>query len=76
MMDQKNDELAELTRKLGDTLEASERNRFDKESLREEVNKLQDQWRNFKEDTSVKYEHFNKQLSQQEAMAEDKIKNL
>ena len=36
---------------------------MDRDSLREEVAKLQDQWRPFKEDTSVKYESYNKQIN-------------
>jgi len=49
-----------LTRKLSEAVEQKERNRMDKDSLQKEVQKLQDQWRTFKEDTSVKYESFNK----------------
>lgn len=49
---------------------------MDRDSLREEVNKLQDQWRSFKEDTSMKYESYNKQINQQEAISEEKIKGL
>ncbi len=37
--------------------------RMDRDSLREEVSKLQEQWRSFKSDTSSKYESYNKQLS-------------
>ena len=47
---------------------------MDRDSLREEVAKLQDQWRTFKEDTSVKYESYNKTINQQEAMSEEKIR--
>lgn len=47
---------------------------MDRDSLREEVAKLQDQWRTFKEDTSMKYENYNKQINQQEAMSEEKIR--
>ena len=59
-MEQKSDEVADLSRKLSDAVEQGERNRMDRDSLREEVNKLQDQWRSFKEDTSMKYESYNK----------------
>ena len=52
-----------MGRKLSDAEEQRERNRMDRDSLREEVNKLQDQWRSFKEDTSMKYESYNKQLN-------------
>ena len=47
---------------------------MDRDSLREEGAKLQDQWRTFKEDTSMKYENYNKQINQQEAMSEEKIR--
>ena len=63
MIEQKNDEIADLGRKLSDAEEQKERNRMDRDSLREEVNKLQDQWRTFKEDTSVKYESYNKTIN-------------
>ena len=76
LMEQKNDEVGDLSRKLSDAIEQGERNRMDRDSLREEVNKLQDQWRSFKEDTSMKYESYNKQLNQQEAMSEEKTKGL
>ena len=75
-MEQKSDEIADLSRKLSDAVEQGERNRMDRDSLREEVNKLQDQWRSFKEDTSMKYESYNKKLNQQEAMSEEKVKGL
>lgn len=75
-IEQKGIEVTELTRKLSDAVEQKERNRMDKESLQKEVAKLQDQWRSFKEDTSVKYESFNKQLNQQEAMSDEKMRGL
>ena len=74
LLDQKCDELADFSRKLSDANENAERFRMDRDSLREEVAKLQDQWRTFKEDTSMKYENYNKQINQQEAMSEEKIR--
>ena len=65
-MEQKSDELADMSRKLSDANENAERHRMDRDSLREEVSKLQDQWRSFKEDTSVKYESYNKTINEQE----------
>ena len=76
LLEQKSDELADLSRKLSDANEMSERHRMDRDSLREEVAKLQDQWRSFKEDTSVKYEGYNKTINQQEQMSEEKIRGL
>ena len=76
LIEQKSDELADLSRKLSDANEMSERHRMDRDSLREEVAKLQDQWRSFKEDTSMKYEGYNKTINQQEQMSEEKIRGL
>ena len=42
LLEQKSDELADLSRKLSDANEMSERHRMDRDSLREEVAKLQD----------------------------------
>lgn len=75
-IEKKNDEIGELERKLSDAVEKTERHRMDCDSYREEVNKLQDKWRNFKEETSMKYESYNKQLSQMESMHEEKLKAL
>ena len=75
-MEQKSEEIADLSRKLSDAIEKGERHRMDRDSLREEVNKLQDQWKSFKEDTSMKYESYKKQHNQQEAMSEEKVKGL
>ena len=74
LLDQRTDELSDLGRKLSDANENAERFRMDRDSLREEVAKLQDQWRTFKEDTSMKYETYSKQINQQEAMSEEKIR--
>jgi hypothetical protein len=48
--------------------------RMDRDSTREEVQRLQEQWRAFKDNTSSTYESYNKQLTQQEAMMDDKIR--
>jgi len=42
MMEQKANEIADLSRKLSEAVEQSERNRMDRDSLRQEVTKLQD----------------------------------
>lgn len=39
------------------------------DSKNAELLKLHEQLRSFKDDTSQKYEHYNKQLSQQESLA-------
>ena len=63
ILDSKSDEASDLSRKLSDAIENAERFRMDRDSLREEVTKLQDQWRSFKEDTSMKYESYNKTIN-------------
>ena len=67
--------MADFSRKLSDAIEMAERHRMDRDSLREEVSKLQEQWRSFKEDTSVKYETYNKTINEQEQASEEKIRN-
>jgi len=49
---------------LGDATDKAERSRMELESKTTELNKLHEQLRSFKDDTSNKYESFNKQLSQ------------
>lgn len=58
------DEIANLTRLLGDATDKAERSRMELESKTTELNKLHEQLRSFKDDTSNKYESFNKRLSQ------------
>jgi hypothetical protein len=54
------DEIANLTRLLGDATDKAERARMELESKTTELNKLHEQLRSFKDDTSTKYESFNK----------------
>ena len=75
MIEQKSNEITDLTRKLSEAVDSAERSKSDKESLTKEVAKLQEQWRTFKQDTSVKYETFNKQLNQQDKLL-DSLKML
>jgi hypothetical protein len=49
---------------------------MDRDSCRDELTKLKEQWRSFKDDTSSKYESYNKQINQQENMADDKLRQL
>lgn len=58
------DEIANLTRLLSDATDKAERSRMELESKTTELNKLHEQLRSFKDDTSNKYESFNKRLSQ------------
>ena len=56
--EQLRDDITDLSRKLSDATEMSERCRMERDSLREENTKLQEQWRSFKHDTSNKYESY------------------
>jgi hypothetical protein len=47
-----------------DATDKAERCRMDLESKTTELNKLHEQLRSFKDDTSSKYESYNKQLNQ------------
>ena len=60
MLEQKNDEIANISRLLSDATEKAERCRMDRDSAKEQLTKIKDQWRSFKEDTSQKYESYNK----------------
>jgi len=42
LLEQKSDEIGDISRKLSDAIETAERHRMDRDSLREEVSKLQD----------------------------------
>lgn len=75
-IEQKVDEIAEINRKLSDAHDKAERARLECESKQTELNKLHEQLRTFKDDTSTKYESYNKQLNQQESMAESKVSQL
>ena len=59
-LEQKADELANLSRLLGDANDKAERCRMELTSKTAELNKLYEQLRTFKDDTSSKYESYNK----------------
>lgn len=63
------DEIANLNRQLLDATDKAERCSMEHDSKNAELLKLHEQLRSFKDDTSQKYEHYNKQLSQQESLA-------
>lgn len=63
IVDQKDDELNDLKIQLSDLKDQSEKIRIDRDSLRTEIDKLHDQVRVLKDENSVKYENYHKQLS-------------
>lgn len=76
IIEQKVDEISNLNRLLGDANDKAERCRMELDSKTNELNKLHEQLRSFKDDTSNKYETYNKQLSLQESLAESKVSQL
>jgi len=61
-----------MSRQLSDAVDKAERLRMEHDSKNMELNKLHEQLRSFKDDTSSKYESYNKALAQQESMSESK----
>jgi chromosome segregation ATPase len=62
-LDQRDDEISDLRLKLSDAKEKADRHRMERDSLRNELNKLHDQVRTLKDEASMKYESYNKQLN-------------
>ena len=52
VLDSRDDEITELKIRLADADESRERIRIDCESLKKQLEKMLDQWRNFKEEAS------------------------
>jgi len=65
-----------LRLKLSDAKEASDRHRVERDSLRVELDKIHDQLRSLKDDQTIKYEAYSKQLSQNETIKEEKVRNM
>jgi len=75
-MEQKADEHANLKRLLTDAQDSETKMRLEFESRTAELFKLHEQLRSFKDDTSSKYEAYNKQIAQQEQMSESRVSQL
>jgi len=56
VLDSRNDEITELKIKLSDALDSMEKQKVERDSLQKQLDKMLDQWRNFKEDANQKYE--------------------
>lgn len=61
---------------MSDSKELGDRYRIERDSLRNEVDKLYDQVRHLKDEASMKYETYSKQINQTESQNEDKIRSL
>lgn len=71
VLDSKNDEVTELKIKLSDALDLQEKQKVERDSLQKQLDKMLDQWRNFKEEAAQKYEQYSKQLNQAELKNEE-----
>jgi len=60
VLDSKSDEITELKLKLADASDHQEKLRIERESLQKQLDKMLDQWRNFKETASQKYEQYSR----------------
>lgn len=63
LLDSRNDEISELKSKLSDLTDANEKLKIDRESLQKQLDKMLEQWRNFKDEANQKYEQYSKQLN-------------
>ncbi len=73
-LDQRDDEISDLRLKLSDTKDSGERHRVERDSLRIELDKLYDQLRVLKDEASLRFESYSKQLNQSESLKEDKVR--
>ena len=62
-LDQRDDEISDLRLKLSDAKEASDRYRVERDSLRNEADKIHEQLRSLKDDQSQKYDAYSKQIN-------------
>ena len=51
--------------------DANEKLKIDRESLQKQLDKMLEQWRNFKDEANQKYEQYSKQLNQAEMKNEE-----
>lgn len=59
-MDSRDDEITELKIKLSDALDQQERLRVENESVQKQLDKMLEQWKNFKEEAQQKYENYSR----------------
>jgi len=60
VLDSRDDEITELKIKLSDALDHQEKQKVECDSLQKQLDKMLDQWRNFKEEANQKYEQYSK----------------
>ena len=71
LLDSRNDEISDLKSKVSDLTDANEKLKIDRESLQKQLDKMLEQWRNFKDEANQKYEQYSKQLNQAEMKNEE-----
>jgi chromosome segregation ATPase len=76
LIDGKDDEITELKIKLGDADEEGRRVRSERDSLGRELEKVMEEWRNFKDEAKQKFEVFSKQINQAEMKNEERNRAL
>lgn len=75
-LDQRDDEISDLRLKLSDAKEASDKHRVERDSLRNEVEKLYDQLRSLKEESAHRFDNYSKQVTQAESLSEEKVRSV
>jgi chromosome segregation ATPase len=76
VVDSRDDEITELKIKLSDALDHQEKQKVECDSLQKQLDKMLDQWRNFKEEANQKYEQYSKQINQAEMKNEEHNRSL
>ena len=71
ILDSRDDEITDLRIKLSDALDSLEKQKVERDSLQTQLDKMLDQWRNFKEEATQKYEQYSKQINQSEMKNEE-----
>jgi len=71
ILDSRDDEITELKIKLSDALDTQEKQKVERDSLQKQLDRMIDQWRNFKEEANQKYEQYSKQINQAELKNEE-----
>jgi len=76
VVDSRDDEITELKIKLSDALDHQDKQKVERDSLQKQLDKMLDQWRNFKEEANQKYEQYSKQINQAEMKNEEHNRSL
>ena len=71
ILDSRDDEITELKIKLSDALDTQEKQKVECDSLQKQLDRMIDQWRNFKEEAQQNYEQYSKRIGQAELKNEE-----